>query len=157
MSLNSNELKRKGIDVVRFTWIGLDGFVRFKGAHIDHLEKMAKSGIVLTKAMFSFTSMDYISPYGSFGLGLFWGVELIKDDKMTPVGTYEDKYNGKPTTVDKITSYMMERGVYIFGGASWLVISPPLIINKEEIDKGLNVLDDALQISDQEFHENRSK
>jgi len=101
--------------------------------------------------------MDYISPYGSFGLGLFWGVELIKDDKMTPVGTYEDKYNGKPTTVDKITSYMMERGVYIFGGASWLVISPPLIINKEEIDKGLNVLDDALQISDQEFHENRSK
>jgi len=91
------------------------------------------------------------------GIGLFWGVELIKDGKMTPVGTYEDKYNGKPTTVDKITSYMMERGVYIFGGASWLVISPPLIINKEEIDKGLNVLDDALQISDQEFHENRSK
>jgi len=67
MSLNSNELKRKGIDVVRFTWIGLDGFVRFKGAHIDHLEEMAKSGIGLTKAMFSFTPMDYISPYGSFG------------------------------------------------------------------------------------------
>lgn len=71
------------------------------------------------------------------GVGLFWAIELVKDDNMTPVGTYEDKYGGRLTVIDKITSYLMERGVYIFGGASWLVISPPLIITKEELDKDL--------------------
>ncbi len=81
------------------------------------------------------------------GVGLFWAIELVKDDKMTPVGTYEDKYSGRPTVVDKITSYLMERGVYIFGGASWMVVSPPLIITKEELDKGLNAIDDALALS----------
>ncbi|BBG25160.1 glutamine synthetase family protein [Sulfuracidifex tepidarius] len=65
--MNVNELKRRGVNVVNFTWVGLDGYVRAKGAYIEHLEDMIKSGIGLTKAMFSFTPMDYISPLGSFG------------------------------------------------------------------------------------------
>ncbi|MQL54452.1 glutamine synthetase family protein [Acidianus ambivalens] len=61
------ELKEKGIDILRFTWVGLDGYIRAKGAYVDHVDEMVKSGIGLTKAMFSFTPMDTLSPYGSFG------------------------------------------------------------------------------------------
>lgn len=60
-------LKEKGIDVLNFTWVGLDGYIRAKGAYIDYVDELLKSGIGLTKAMMSFTPMDIISPYGSFG------------------------------------------------------------------------------------------
>ncbi len=65
--MDPDQLKMRGVNVVNFTWIGLDGYIRAKGADVDHLKDMAKSGIGLTKAMFSFTPMDYISPFGSFG------------------------------------------------------------------------------------------
>lgn len=66
MSLGQT-LRDKGVEVLNFTWVGLDGHVRAKGAYIDHVDDMVKTGIGLTKAMMSFTPMDIISPYGSFG------------------------------------------------------------------------------------------
>lgn len=61
------ELRDKGVEILRFTWVGLDGYIRSKGAYIDHIDELLKTGIGLTMAMMSFTPMDYISPYGSFG------------------------------------------------------------------------------------------
>lgn len=60
-------LKEKGIEVLNFTWVGLDGYIRAKGAYIDQVDELLKTGIGLTKAMMSFTPMDTLSPYGSFG------------------------------------------------------------------------------------------
>ncbi|AWR96987.1 glutamine synthetase [Acidianus sulfidivorans JP7] len=60
-------LKDKNVDFVHFVWVGLDGYVRAKTAYIDNANDMIKSGIGLTKAMMSFTPLDTISPYGSFG------------------------------------------------------------------------------------------
>mgnify|MGYP001772548371 CR=1 FL=1 len=59
--------KLKDVNILRFTWVGLDGVIRSKGAYIDAVEDLIKTGIGLTMAMMSFTPMDYISPYGSFG------------------------------------------------------------------------------------------
>lgn len=42
-------------------------------------------------------------------------------------------------------------GTYVFNGASWLIISPPLIVTKEEIDQGVDNLDKALELTDNEF------
>ncbi|ARM75636.1 glutamine synthetase family protein [Acidianus manzaensis] len=60
-------LKDKNIEFLHFTWVGLDGYIRSKSAYVDNVDEMIKSGIGLTKAMMSFTPMDTISPYGSFG------------------------------------------------------------------------------------------
>ncbi|BCU71518.1 glutamine synthetase family protein [Stygiolobus caldivivus] len=57
----------KGVNILRFTWVGLDGIIRSKGAYIDEVDDLVKTGIGLTMAMMSFTPMDYISPYGTFG------------------------------------------------------------------------------------------
>ncbi|MEM0363812.1 MAG: aspartate aminotransferase family protein [Sulfolobaceae archaeon] len=85
------------------------------------------------------------------GVGLFWAIELVKDKRNTPFGDYEDRYEGKITTVDIIAKKALEKGVYIYNGPSWLIIAPPLIINKEEIDEGLSVLDEVISIADSEF------
>jgi adenosylmethionine-8-amino-7-oxononanoate aminotransferase len=41
-------------------------------------------------------------------------------------------------------------GVYIQAWMSHFVIAPPLIISKEEIDRGVSVLDEALALADSE-------
>lgn len=85
------------------------------------------------------------------GLGLFWAVELVKNQQTKePFNTGEDKIAGKPLLVDKIAAKMMSNGVYISGWMSHFVIAPPLIITKEEIDRAVAALDDALALADSE-------
>jgi taurine--2-oxoglutarate transaminase len=84
------------------------------------------------------------------GMGLFWGIELVKDrEGKMPFNTAEDKVAGKPLLVDAIASRMMGNGVFLQAWLSHFVIAPPLIISKEEIDFGLSVFDEALTLADQ--------
>jgi len=83
------------------------------------------------------------------GLGLFWALEMVKDqENKTPFNTKQDKVDGKPTVVDRVAAEMMKRGVSIQAWISHFVIAPPLIIEKEEIDFALEQLDQSLAIAD---------
>jgi taurine--2-oxoglutarate transaminase len=84
------------------------------------------------------------------GLGLFWAVDLVKN-RLTkqPFNTMADKMTGKPLLVDRIAAEMMKRGVAIQSWISHLVIAPPLIVTKEEIDLGISALDEALELAAQ--------
>lgn len=85
------------------------------------------------------------------GIGLFWAVELVKNQKTKePFNTKTDKVSGKPLLVDKVAGEMMKNGVFIQAWISHFVIAPPLIITKEEIDIGVKALDEALGIADGE-------
>lgn len=85
------------------------------------------------------------------GIGLFWAVELVKNrETKQSFNTYSDKVNGTPLLVDKVAGEMMKKGVFIVSWVSHFVIAPPLIISKEEIDLGVEVLDEALEIADKE-------
>ncbi len=84
------------------------------------------------------------------GLGLFAAVELVKDRKTRePFNTEDDKLAGRPLLVDQVTGAMMKEGVFCIGWVSHLVIAPPLVVTREELDQGLDVLDRALSIADQ--------
>jgi taurine--2-oxoglutarate transaminase len=65
-----------------------------------------------------------------------------------PFNTMRDKVEGKPLTVDQIAGKMMADGVAIQAWVSHLVIAPPLIVTKEEIDLGIDTLDRHLGIAD---------
>ncbi len=83
------------------------------------------------------------------GLGLFWGVELVKDRQTKqPFNTMKDKIAGNPTVVDQVAAAMMKDGVAIQSWISHFVIAPPLIIEPEQIDAGVAALDHALAIAD---------
>jgi taurine--2-oxoglutarate transaminase len=84
------------------------------------------------------------------GLGLFWAVELVKDRATRePLNTKQDKVDGKPTIVDRVAADMLTRGISIQAWISHFVIAPPLIIEKHEIDLGVDALDLALRIADE--------
>jgi taurine--2-oxoglutarate transaminase len=85
------------------------------------------------------------------GVGLFWATELVSNrENKKPLQTLEDKLSRKPLTVDRITSELTKQGVYVFSGISHLILAPPLIVEKEDIDKGVEALDNALKIADDE-------
>lgn len=84
------------------------------------------------------------------GMGMFWAVELVKDQRLkSPFNSGEDKIAGKPLVVDRVAAKMMSSGVFVQAWMSHFVIAPPLIISKDEIDRGVAALDDALGIADE--------
>lgn len=83
------------------------------------------------------------------GLGLFAAVELVRDRRTkAPFNTAEEKLAGRPLVVDEVARAMMHDGVYAFGWVSHLIVAPPLIVTREELDRGLSVLDRALALAD---------
>jgi taurine---2-oxoglutarate transaminase len=83
------------------------------------------------------------------GLGLFWALDLVKNQSTrAPFNTMNDKVGGKPLVVDQVAADMMKRGVAVQGWISHLVIAPPLIIEKSEIDLAISALDAGLAIAD---------
>lgn len=85
------------------------------------------------------------------GLGLFAAVELVRDRRTRrPMNTPEEKLAGTPLVVDAVARAMMKDGVYAFGWVSHLMVAPPLIIERDELERGLGVLDRALAVADRE-------
>lgn len=83
------------------------------------------------------------------GLGLFWAVELVKDQKTkAPFNTWQEKLDGKALVVDQVAAKMLGQGVVMQAWMSHFVLAPPLIVEKADMDKAVAALDDALAIAD---------
>ena len=78
------------------------------------------------------------------GLGLFWTIELVKDNKTKePLRRTTEKYSY--TVVSKIAEYLLqEKNIYIPADKFGIWIVPPLIVTREEIDFLIDAIDDAL-------------
>ncbi|WP_201779495.1 aminotransferase class III-fold pyridoxal phosphate-dependent enzyme [Acidiplasma cupricumulans] len=84
-------------------------------------------------------------------IGLFGGVEINYDrENRIPFNTAQDKIDGKPLMVSRIAKYAMEHGVYLNTWISHFIVAPPLIISEEDLNRGFDVIDEALKISDAE-------
>ena len=79
----------------------------------------------------------------------FWAVDIVKNRATKePFNTYADKVSGKPLLVDQIAGKMLADGVIMQAWVSHFVIAPPLIVTKEELDRGIAALDQHLCIAD---------
>jgi taurine---2-oxoglutarate transaminase len=83
------------------------------------------------------------------GLGLFWGLELVRDrqtrEPLVPFNAGGDA--AEPMT--RIVKACLERGLYPFAHWNVLAITPPLTITREELDEGLEIFDEVLAIADE--------
>ena len=83
------------------------------------------------------------------GLGLFWAVDLVKNrQSKEPLNTMPDKLAGTPLVVDEVAAEMMKAGVAVQAWISHLVLAPPLIVEKSEVDLAIAALDSALALAD---------
>ena len=85
--------------------------------------------------------------------GLLGCLELVKKKKtkepMAP-------FNAKPDemlVMNKVAAKIKELGMYTFVRWSYIFIAPPLIVTKEQIDEGLDIISQAISIADQSYVE----
>jgi len=72
------------------------------------------------------------------GMGLFLGVEIVKDKKSKVRGEEEAK---------KIMDYCFQHGLLvIIAGRNTLRVIPPLVISEEEITEGLDILEEGIAV-----------
>ena len=83
------------------------------------------------------------------GLGLFWGIELVRDRASREMLVPFNAAGEAAAPVTRITKAAMERGLYLFVHWNVIVIAPPLTITREELAEGLAVLDEVLAIADE--------
>ncbi|MGE5255164.1 MAG: aspartate aminotransferase family protein [Hyphomicrobiales bacterium] len=87
------------------------------------------------------------------GKGLFCGIEIVKNRKTKePIHEALMEPPRPATSKMKFLGKCMEEGVYIMaGGASVIMICPPLTITTAELDFGLDVIDRNLAICDADY------
>ncbi len=59
--------REKGVRIVKFAFVGLDGVLRAKASYIDSLREHFETGIGITMAMQSFTTLDTLTQNPRFG------------------------------------------------------------------------------------------
>ena len=70
-------------------------------------------------------------------IGLFAGIELVKNRETK-----------EPLDVAPLKAFLIQNGVYVFTFKNILIIAPPLIITKEQLNEGLNTVDEGLSMMD---------
>jgi taurine--2-oxoglutarate transaminase len=85
------------------------------------------------------------------GLGLFWGIELVTDRATrAPLVPFNAK-GAANRPMAEVISAAMSRGLYLSSASSVIRIAPPLIITEAEIDHGVAILDEVLDIADRHY------
>jgi taurine--2-oxoglutarate transaminase len=81
-------------------------------------------------------------------IGLFAVIELVKDkETKEPLAPW----NAKPHEMGvmaQVPGALRERGMYTFSKWNWIFVVPPLSINAGELNDGLRILDEVLDITD---------
>lgn len=81
--------------------------------------------------------------------GLLGCIELVKNRKTKEPVT---PWNAKPDKMEvtnKIGAKLKELGMFTFVRWNYIFVAPPLIINKDEVDEGLDILSKAISIADE--------
>ena len=83
------------------------------------------------------------------GLGLFWGLELVRD-RATREPLVPFNAGGEANLpMARMGKAATERGLFLMTHFNMAMICPPLTITREELDEGLAVLDEVLGIADE--------
>ncbi len=81
--------------------------------------------------------------------GLLGCIELVKNrDTKEPMAPFNAKPN-EMEVMNKVAAKIKDLGMYTFVRWNYIFIAPPLCITKEQIDEGLNIISQALEIADE--------
>ncbi|MHC8507855.1 MAG: aminotransferase class III-fold pyridoxal phosphate-dependent enzyme [Rhodospirillales bacterium] len=84
------------------------------------------------------------------GLGLFNGVELVKNrETREPLVPFAAKGEAAGP-MNEINAFAMDKGLYLSSFSNIIRLAPPLNINEEDMMTGLSIVDRALEIADRE-------
>ena len=83
------------------------------------------------------------------GLGLFWGLELVKNRATKEMLVPFNAGGEAAAPVARIGKAALEKGLYLMTHWNVVMVCPPLTITRDELDEGLATLDEVLSIADE--------
>jgi taurine--2-oxoglutarate transaminase len=66
-------------------------------------------------------------------IGMFSGIELVRN-----------RDSKEPMDITPLKNFLISHGVYVFNFKNVLFVVPPLVITEEQLDEGLNLIDEGL-------------
>ncbi|HEY8104313.1 MAG TPA: aminotransferase class III-fold pyridoxal phosphate-dependent enzyme [Gaiellaceae bacterium] len=112
------------------------------------VENAAEQGAYLAEALPALAA-KHPSVGDVRGLGLFWGLELVKNRETKEMLVPFNAGGEAAAPVARLQKAALESGLYLMTHWNVVMICPPLTITREELDEGLAALDDALAIADE--------
>ena len=114
------------------------------------VKNAAKMGIYMEEQIAKLTERH--PSIGDFrNTGLLGCIELVKDretkEPLTPWNA--SGVDMEPTL--RMQSKLKELGMHTFVRWNWIFIAPPLIITKEEIDEGIKIISQVIEIADEYY------
>ncbi|MES2936853.1 MAG: aminotransferase class III-fold pyridoxal phosphate-dependent enzyme [Pseudomonadota bacterium] len=79
------------------------------------------------------------------GLGAMFGLELVRD-RATREPLVEWHHPGGSAPMKAFYGELLRRGVHAYGRYNVVIVTPPLVITKAELDEGFEALDAALTV-----------
>ena len=83
------------------------------------------------------------------GLGCFWGLELVRDrdtrEPLVPFNATGEAF----APMARVAKAALSRGLYLMTHWNVVIVAPPLTITREEVEEGLDVLDEVLALADE--------
>jgi len=84
------------------------------------------------------------------GLGLFWGVELVRDRTTREPLVPFNAAGEANAPMARLVKAGLERGLSLMVHFNVIMVCPPLTISEAELDEGFAALDEVLTIADAE-------
>lgn len=111
------------------------------------IEKAARKGKYIERRM-----QDLIQQHVSIGdfrnTGLLGCIELVKNrNTKEPMALFNASAEGMKI-MNEIAASLKEQGMHTFVRWNYIFMAPPLCITEEEIEEGLTIISNALQIAD---------
>jgi taurine--2-oxoglutarate transaminase len=83
------------------------------------------------------------------GMGLFWAIELVKDRETREPLVPFNAAGADAAPVAAVAAACKREGVWPFTHFNRLHVAPPLVITEDELIRGLEVIDRALDVADE--------
>ncbi len=85
------------------------------------------------------------------GLGLFWGIELVRDRATKEMLVPFNASGEAAAPIARIGKTAMAKGLSLMSHWNVSIVAPPLTITREELDEGLAILDEVLDVADEYY------
>src|SRR5699024_1999969 len=82
------------------------------------------------------------------GKGLFWAIELVKNKETREEFIPFNASGEAAAPFNEVVAACKEAGLWPFAAGNRIQVAPPLIISEEDLVKGLDIIDRALDVAD---------
>ncbi|MDG2440457.1 MAG: aminotransferase class III-fold pyridoxal phosphate-dependent enzyme, partial [Crocinitomicaceae bacterium] len=114
------------------------------------VKNAAKMGIYMEEQIAKLTERH--PSIGDFrNTGLLGCIELVKDRETKEPLTPWNASGADMEPTLRMQSKLKELGMHTFVRWNWIFIAPPLIITKEEIDEGIKIISQVIEIADEYY------